>query len=208
MALKLNLGCGRQTPATWINVDYAAGAKLAKLPLFRILNQRFGLLRTRWSEDVVIHDLRKRFPWPSGSIDIIYTSHTLEHFSRQAGYQFLQECHRVLKPHGILRIVVPDLAPLVEHYIHGTIRADQFLDRLEVGYEKSADGLLMKSIAPFLRAPHKCMYDTPTLIAILGELGFEAERKAPFVSAIPDILNVELSERTTEAVVVEATKTA
>ncbi|MDB9537685.1 hypothetical protein PN451_17920 [Dolichospermum planctonicum CS-1226] len=32
--LKLNLGCGFHTPISWLNVDYAIGAWLAKTRLF------------------------------------------------------------------------------------------------------------------------------------------------------------------------------
>jgi len=35
---KLNLGCGSKTPSGWINVDYAPGAKLSKIPLVNKLN--------------------------------------------------------------------------------------------------------------------------------------------------------------------------
>ena len=39
------------------------------------------------------------------------------------GRRFLCECHRVLKRHGIIRIVVPDLSALVSAYVEGNIKA-------------------------------------------------------------------------------------
>lgn len=41
--LKLNLGGARQTPAGWVNVDYALGARIAKLPLFLTVNKRMKI---------------------------------------------------------------------------------------------------------------------------------------------------------------------
>jgi hypothetical protein len=35
--LKLNLGCGSHVPSGWVNVDYALGAWVAKLPVFSLI---------------------------------------------------------------------------------------------------------------------------------------------------------------------------
>ncbi len=43
--------------------------------------------------------------------------HLLKHFTKAFAPRFLQECYRVLKPSGILRVVVPDLEALVRHYL-------------------------------------------------------------------------------------------
>ena len=45
------------------------------------------------------------WPWDDNSIDGIHASHILEHFLDHE--TFLRECHRILKPGGFLRIVVP-----------------------------------------------------------------------------------------------------
>ena len=71
--VKLNLGCGTQTPTGWVNVDYSLGAKLAKLPLFSYLNRRLKLVRTDWNENILVHDLRKKLPWADDSANMIYT---------------------------------------------------------------------------------------------------------------------------------------
>jgi len=39
---------------------------------------------------------------------LIYCSHTLEHLEVGAGYRFLSECFRVLKPGGVLRVALPN----------------------------------------------------------------------------------------------------
>src|SRR5262245_26247293 len=106
----LHLGCGAVAPDGWINVDYALGARLRKIPGFRAVSRTLGLFAVDWSPRIVVHDLRTRFPWPDASVDAVYTSHTLEHFTREAGGRFIAEIHRVLKPAGRVRIVVPDLA--------------------------------------------------------------------------------------------------
>ncbi|NJN52379.1 MAG: hypothetical protein HC809_12105 [Gammaproteobacteria bacterium] len=74
--MKLNLGCGATTPVGWINVDYAFGARLARVPGFRWLRARTGLVNLDWDPSIVIADLRQLFPWPDRSADVIYSSHT------------------------------------------------------------------------------------------------------------------------------------
>ena len=47
------------------------------------------------------------FPWPwaNNSVDGIHASHVIEHFPDQK--RFINECHRILKPGGFLRLCVP-----------------------------------------------------------------------------------------------------
>jgi predicted SAM-dependent methyltransferase len=134
--MKLNLGCGPQVPAGWINVDYAFGARLAAKPLFRSVNKRLKLFAVDWNDSIFIHNLTERFPWRDGTVHTVYSSHTLEHLSRQEGLFFLRESQRVLKPGGIIRIVVPDLVAFVNSYVKGDIRADSFVESLGVLYKK------------------------------------------------------------------------
>ena len=91
--MKLNLGCGPQVTEGWVNVDYALGARLMKIPLFRIINKKVKLFKLDWNDKIYIHDLTKKFPWNDSTIDVIYSSHTLEHLSKNQGQRFLAECY-------------------------------------------------------------------------------------------------------------------
>jgi predicted SAM-dependent methyltransferase len=94
MPRNLNLGCGQRFHPDWVNLDLRP-ASAAVQP---------------W-------DLRKELPFPDASFDVVYHSHVLEHLSRADGLQLLRRCRRVLKPKGILRVVVPDLERIVRHYL-------------------------------------------------------------------------------------------
>lgn len=203
--MKLNLGCGSQVPNEWTNVDYALGARLTKIPFFRVLNKKVKLFNLDWNEKIYLHDLTKKFPWADSSIDIVYSSHTLEHFSKEDGRRFLSECHRVLRKDGIIRIVVPNLRHNVSEYIEGRICADDFVENLGVLYGNS-DNTLKKRLSPFFQFPHKCMYDNSRLLEILDEMGFEASARIAFDSDIEEIRLVELEGRTENAVIVEGRK--
>lgn len=54
-------------------------------------------------------DISKPIPFLSGVYDMALIEHGLEHFSCGDGFRFLEECVRILKPGGILRVCVPHL---------------------------------------------------------------------------------------------------
>lgn len=90
----INLGCGKHFHPDWINIDVS--------PLDNF---------------VISHDLRKPLPFPEGSCEVVYHSHVLEHLTCSEGRRFIAECHRVLQPQGILRVVVPDLEGIARLYL-------------------------------------------------------------------------------------------
>jgi len=100
---KVNIGCGSVKPRGWVNVDYSLGARLTRVPFYNLINRRLKLFDLNPSgnprnwDSVIIHDLRKRLPWNDGSIDVVYASHIIEHFSKHDGLALLQECHRILR---------------------------------------------------------------------------------------------------------------
>jgi predicted SAM-dependent methyltransferase len=203
--MKLNLGCSNRVIEGWINVDYSLGAKFMKISLFRAINKTVRLFNQDWDGRIYIHDLTKKFPWADSTVDTIYCSHILEHFTREDGQRFLKECHRVLRKNGIIRIIVPDLRYIVREYIEGRVNAENFLENLDVLYSNGKSRLKNK-LYPFIQFPHKCMYDSQRLISILNEVGFHVASKVEFDSNITDINQIELKERTENAVIVEGYK--
>lgn len=52
-------------------------------------------------------DITQRLPFGDATIDRILCEHTIEHVPQEHGIAFLQECHRVLVPGGIVRVSFP-----------------------------------------------------------------------------------------------------
>jgi len=78
----LNLGCGTVHEPGFINVD------------------AFGNPDFIWDLEVT------PFPWPDNSVDGIQMRHVLEHLDNW--WECFEECARILRPGGFLRIHVPD----------------------------------------------------------------------------------------------------
>jgi len=159
----------------------------------------------KWDKKIFIHNLLKPLPWNENSVDVIYSSHTLEHFTREEGILLLKECYRVLKPGGIIRVIVPDLRCYIHNYIQGNLKADHFIENLLVLYPKS-NSIFKKLIIPFISFPHKCMYDEKTLLQIIQDIGFIALSKNGMESDIYHIEDIEDYKRTINAVIIEGKK--
>ena len=145
-------------------------------------------------------------PWPDASAEAIYSSHTLEHLSRDDGARLLRECSRVLAPGGVIRIVVPDLGVILSDYEKGDFPAVDLLERLGVFSEMPGDGRLRRLLAPYVRFPHRCMYDAHSLNEALRGAGLDARLHPPQISRIADVDAVESEERTRGSLIAEAQK--
>ncbi len=91
---KVHLGCGPVRLVNWVNVDIDSAVK----PDLRV-------------------DLRYGFPAPASSIAFIFSEHVFEHLSLEHGVQLLVDCRNALSPGGVMRIAMPDLRYLVDHYL-------------------------------------------------------------------------------------------
>jgi SAM-dependent methyltransferase len=186
--MKLHLGCGTVVVDGWINVDNAVGARARKLPVIGPVVGR--LFSTAWSPEIVVHDLRKPFPWADGSVDVVYTSNTVEHLKKREGERCLRECARVLRPGGVLRVVVPDLMGYVRQYMAGDIPARDLLTELNV-VEARGLSRAREILAMYTGGSHCCMYDEPSMTALLRACGLTPRVCLPRESAIPDIAAFE-----------------
>jgi len=123
--LMLNLGCGERTHHSWVNIDYSLKAKLQKLWFLR------PFIRSVPLSNYLHHDLRRGIPYDNDTVDVVYSSHVLEHMEKGQAPLFLREIHRVLKPNGIVRIVVPDLELSAREYLDAlnALRQSSVADR-------------------------------------------------------------------------------
>ena len=212
---RLHLGCGLNTPDGWINLDGSWNARLAKYSTLRKLAGTLHLvsataLDVSWNRDITVHDVRKPLPFPDQSLDAIYSSHLLEHLYFEEAKRLLKECYRVLRPGGVLRIVVPDLRAIVLEYLgqqsigvapevsNASSPADRLNQRLLLRSSQPPSGGILYRIYTSLMDfhSHKWLYDVDSLCWRFNEAGFiEIEQKLPHVSRIEGIVGIEQTDR-------------
>ena len=185
--LRLNLGSGFRPRPGWINVDLSPGSDLTL-------------------------DLREKFPFDDCSVDAIYTEHFFEHLSYpnlddatawdletpsrpSEALTFLRECWRVLAPGGVIDIVVPDAACILQecvsrqerpfwHAWWGPAWCDTLMHRVNYVFRQGRE--------------HKYAYDEETLRRTLELVGFATIRRRPF-NPMTDADNHEVGSLCLEA---------
>jgi predicted SAM-dependent methyltransferase len=196
--LRINVGCGGSPTPGWVNLDNSPSVLLRRLPVGELLNEaRRGV----WSA-ARAHGVRYgsalRLPFRDGSADVVYSSHMMEHLSQRNATRFLRECHRILAPGGVLRIVVPNLRVFVDDYV-GDGDADRLMNRLMVIDERRRVARLSRF------AGHRWMYDERSLTARIAAVGFDDIVVVPSGSTtIGDHGELDLREREEESIYVEA----
>ena len=195
--LKLNIGCGTSGIEGWVNIDNSPSVLFSRLPLGRRIFHT-----PDWPHDVRRLDVRKRIPYPDSSVSCVYSSHTFEHFTYEESLGVARECFRVLRPGGVLRIVVPDLGIMVRDYLSDSadpLASHRFVSRL----------LLTTGLRNVVHAGahHKQMFDARSLAHMLQEAGFPTPELSDFRSSrIAEIAQIELESRRSESLYVEARK--
>jgi SAM-dependent methyltransferase len=190
--LSLNVGSGAHVAPGWISIDrslqiFFAGRRGAKL-VTTLLGRRVG----HWPKGIQYADVRKGLPYADESIAVVYSSHFVEHLHRDEALAFLRDAHRVLKPSGVCRIVVPDLHAAVRTYLttaNGESSAEgeelmavlNLRDRQSPGRGPLAWYRRMTGVSM-----HKWMYDVGGLRQLFQEAGFAAPAPRHYLdSSIP-----------------------
>lgn len=215
MSLRVNIGCGRTPTPGWSNYDNSLSVRLAGFP--RPVVTLLAHLRALHPTQVAFIDEARRsairyveatrpLPFRDSSVDVIYTSHMLEHLDERGARGFLAEAYRVIRPAGALRIAVPDIRKIAEAYsVHHD--ADEFVRQTWL-WRDAPRGIIgaIKAVAVGDRS-HKWMYDGDSLRRRLNEVGFRtATVMPPGKTTIAGTDGLDLREREEESVYVEGIK--
>lgn len=89
----INIGAGDWECPGWTNLDYPS--------------EHYASAQAKHS--FIPYDIRSdALPFRDGTVEMIYTSHVIEHIENQHIQRLFDECYRVLIGGGVLRIVCPD----------------------------------------------------------------------------------------------------
>jgi len=171
--LHLGVGTGSGLPG-WLNTDLFPG----RWPTARL-------------------DVTRSFPLPSARFGWVFSEHMIEHVPLSAARNMLRECHRVLRPGGLIRLATPDLARVVRLYgatdevVQRYLRWSLQHNRLPA--DLPADGVVINSL--FHDHGHQFLYDEPSLAALLRATGFsDVKRYAPGESGHAEFRGLEIHD--------------
>jgi predicted SAM-dependent methyltransferase len=199
----INLGCGLAVTTNWVNIDGSLNALFSSLPsiLYPVIYHYTGAKRYYSCEEYcdlmsnhvfLHHELTNGIPYNDYLIDYIYSSHFLEHLSKNKAQELLRESFRVLKKDGVIRLVVPDLQYAISLYAEG--KKEEMLEQYFFVEDDDAS---------FSR--HRYMYDFKMLKSQLLEIGFIEVKQCDFKNGtVPDCRI--LDNRPDESLFVEARK--
>jgi predicted SAM-dependent methyltransferase len=148
---KLHIGCGGNVLVGWLNSDYYPT-----------------------SPGVIHLDATKRFSFPDETFHYVFSEHMIEHIMYPDGLRMLQQCHRVLKRNGRIRVSTPDLRFLIGLYSASKSELQtNYIRWSSESFIKNGEYTDTMVINNFVRAwGHVFIYDEKTLTRSLGLSGF------------------------------------
>ena len=185
----LDVGCGPNTHKDVINLDYLWHPKID-----------------------VCWDVLKGLPYSDQSMQGIFSEHCLEHFHLKNALRLLADFHRVLKPSGVLRLIVPDAESYLRTYVSQSegdmSQRFPFQDRetqrpLWTPLHSVNRVYYQDRDSPF---GHQTMYDFQMLKTMLVHCGFANVVRYEFGRGSDPVLILDTPSRKAESLYLEATK--
>lgn len=166
--IKINLGSGHWKLEGWVNVDIDAE-----------------------SEPDVCANLAGGLPFAASVASLMHTEDFIDQLELEKAIEFLNECHRILAPGGVLRVLTPDMRKLAHLYLNDP---DQLEDlwKNNVGVPLSLDTVGEIFNIGMRFAGHTFLYDAQTFKALAVCCGFDARQVAYQQSEIPELRGLDL----------------
>jgi len=204
--LYVQYGCGWSAPSGWRNFDASPTLRFERLPL---IGRLYTKNESRFPRNVAYGDIVKGLSIASGSCNGVYCSHVLEHLSLDDFRAALHNTHKILRPGGLFRAVLPDLEYLVKQYLSNPSNDASlvFMREACLGHEKRARSLKGYIVSWLGNSQHLWMWDYKSIESELHNAGFVGIRKAYFGdSSDPMFLKVEDKGRWNNCLGVECNK--
>lgn len=129
-------------------------------------------------------DITKKLPYENGSVDMIFAEHVVEHLTIHEAYNFFEECYRILKRGGAIRITLPSITNIYSK------KTPEYIDMLyKNSWGDNSEASAVKSI--IFNHGHQSAWDEDILITFLANIGFEARPAHLYKSKINEFNGVE-----------------
>lgn len=149
----INFGSGAFFHNKWKNYDFPGKSKL------------YQAIQGKEGRDFHAIDLCEpslKIPEKDNSVSMVYCSHTLEHIEQEAAKRFLKECHRIMKPNGVMRIALPNTKNnfylyecLAKQFEDGDVIEENYLRSCATEILADTENLLTNEIRDLFKAADK-----------------------------------------------------
>lgn len=113
----------------------------------------------------------------SKEYDVVYMSHTLEHFYKHDVPVVLQQCLKVLKSGGYIEIYVPNVKKAIEELYTRNLDIDDVWyrigDNTPITYHDTIHGWHQAMSMGNLYYAHRCSFTPLSLCAVVNSVGFK-----------------------------------
>lgn len=172
--LNVQYGAGWHSAPDWLSFDSSPSLWLERIPFIG------GMIRMNpepFPATTRFGDITRGLPLADGSAKAVYASHVLEHLSYNACLVALRNSYRLLKPGGVFRLIVPDLAVRVDRYVAARDAGQpdaslRFLRETLLGREARVSSPLGYLRALIGNSDHLWMWDEASMKAALAGAGF------------------------------------
>ena len=164
----INLGSGHWKLPGWVNVDIDFA-----------------------SRPDVCADLAAALPFRDRCARFMHTEDFIDQLDLQQARHFLRECHRILKPGGVIRVLTPDVEQLARLYLHQPeVLKALWQDYVGVPLRYGTAAEILNLGMRF--AGHSFLYDAETFARLAADCGFRAARVSFQVSEHPQLRGHDL----------------
>lgn len=166
--IKINLGSGHWKLDDWVNVDIDCE-----------------------SQPDVCANLASALPFANNVARLMHTEDFIDQLELDKAAGFLRECHRILSPGGVLRVLTPDMRKLADLYLNDPAQLKTLWNSfVGVPLSLGTSGEIFNIGMRF--AGHTFLYDEETFKALASRCGFDARRVEYQQSEEPELRGLDL----------------
>lgn len=194
--IKINFGAGWDCNDDWINYDYSPTLFIERY--FPFIRCFFKKQQSKFPINLIYGDIRNGLKYSNDTVDLIYSSHVIEHLCYEDATLAFRHVYRIMKPGAIFRFVLPDLEHIIGCYASSKApsRADEFMRSTLLGVESKPKNFIQNIYNNFGNSRHLWMWDYNSIASELNNIGFKSVRRAYFNdSSNIEFLKVENFDR-------------
>ncbi|MCM1540507.1 MAG: class I SAM-dependent methyltransferase [Blautia sp.] len=159
------VGCGMSAVEGMMNMDNSISVILAHHKILykicnflKLINKEQQNFISNIKDKKINYGSATKLPFDNESVDVVYSSHMIEHLYKEDFQKFLDESYRVLKTNGVFRLVVPDLQLEIKKYNEDG-DADAFCAGLYMASYERPNFFTKLRLLLYGNRYHKWMYD-------------------------------------------------